>query len=61
MQWLADEFKKENGVDLMADKMALQRLKDASEQAKKDLSSSTSTNTGFKLFHQIECVVAVKL
>lgn len=43
MKWLADEFKKENGVDLMADKMALQRLKDASEQAKKDLSSSTST------------------
>ena len=43
MQWLADEFKKENGVDLMADKMALQRLKDAAEQAKKDLSSSTST------------------
>lgn len=43
MQWLADEFKKENDVDLMADKMALQRLKDAAEQAKKDLSSSTST------------------
>ncbi len=43
MQWLADEFKKENGVDLMVDKMALQRLKDAAEQAKKDLSSSTST------------------
>lgn len=43
MKWLADEFKKENGVDLLADKMSTQRLKDAAEQAKKDLSSSTST------------------
>lgn len=43
MEWLASEFKKENGVDLMADKMAQQRLKDAAELAKKELSASTST------------------
>ncbi|MGL4307479.1 molecular chaperone DnaK [Cetobacterium sp. SF1] len=37
--WLADEFKKENGIDLRADKMAYQRLKDAAEKAKKELST----------------------
>lgn len=41
--WMNDEFKKENGVDLLADKMATQRLKDAAEKAKKDLSGVTST------------------
>lgn len=40
---LVAEFKKENGVDLSQDKMALQRLKDAAEKAKKDLSGITST------------------
>ncbi|MGE3805274.1 MAG: molecular chaperone DnaK [Gemmataceae bacterium] len=40
---IADEFKKENGIDLRKDQMALQRLKDAAEQAKKELSSSTNT------------------
>jgi molecular chaperone DnaK len=43
IDWLADEFKNENGVDLKADKMALQRLKDSAENAKKELSSGTST------------------
>ena len=43
MNWLADEFKKENNIDLMKDNMAKQRLKDAAEQAKKELSSQTST------------------
>ena len=38
MDWLIDGFKEENGVDLSKDKMALQRLKDAAEKAKKDLS-----------------------
>lgn len=38
IDWLVDEFKQENGVDLKQDKMALQRLKDAAEKAKKDLS-----------------------
>ncbi len=42
MDWLIDEFKKESGVDLSNDKMALQRLKDAAEKAKKDLSGVTS-------------------
>lgn len=42
MDWLVAEFKKESGVDLSADKMALQRLKDAAEKAKKDLSGVTS-------------------
>ncbi|MRX71320.1 molecular chaperone DnaK [Bacillus lacus] len=40
---LVSEFKKENGIDLSKDKMALQRLKDAAEKAKKDLSGVTST------------------
>jgi molecular chaperone DnaK len=43
IDWLAEEFKSENGIDLKADKMALQRLKDAAEGAKKELSSSTET------------------
>ncbi len=43
MNYLVAEFKKENGVDLSKDKMAVQRLKDASEKAKKDLSGVTST------------------
>jgi molecular chaperone DnaK len=43
IDWLADEFKKDEGVDLRKDPMALQRLKEASEKAKIELSSSTST------------------
>ncbi len=43
-QWMLDEFKKAEGVDLSTDKMALQRLKEAAEKAKKELSSSTTTN-----------------
>ncbi len=43
VNYLADEFKKENGVDLTADKMALQRLKEAAEKAKIELSSSQQT------------------
>lgn len=42
--WLADEFKKSDGVDLRKDKLALQRLKDEAEKAKKELSSSTTTD-----------------
>ena len=42
MDWLVAEFKSESGVDLSSDKMALQRLKDAAEKAKKDLSGVTS-------------------
>lgn len=43
IDFLVEEFKKENGIDLSKDKMALQRLKDAAEKAKKDLSGVTST------------------
>jgi len=43
VNYLADEFKSDNGIDLKADKMALQRLKDAAENAKKELSSATET------------------
>lgn len=43
IDWLADEFKKENGVNLKADKMALQRLKEAAEKAKIELSSTLKT------------------
>ncbi|MBO6795732.1 molecular chaperone DnaK [Maricaulis sp.] len=42
VEYLADEFKKENGIDLKADKLALQRLKEEAEKAKKELSSATS-------------------
>ncbi len=44
INYLADEFKKENGIDLRNDKMALQRLKEAAEKAKIELSGMTSTN-----------------
>ena len=44
LNYLADNFAKENGVDLRADKMALQRLKEAAEKAKKELSASQTTN-----------------
>ena len=43
-QWMLDEFKKAEGVDLSGDKMAMQRLKEAAEKAKKELSSATTTN-----------------
>jgi len=43
MEWLIEEFKKETGIDLRKDKTALQRLKDASEQAKKELSFKLET------------------
>ncbi len=44
MDYLADEFKKENGIDLRQDRMALQRLKEAAEKAKIELSSATQTD-----------------
>ena len=44
IDWMADEFKKENGIDLKADKMAAQRLKEAAEKAKIELSSVTTSN-----------------
>ena len=44
MDYLVSEFKTANGIDLSADKMAMQRIKEAAEKAKKELSSSTTTN-----------------
>jgi len=44
IDWLIEEFKKDQGIDLRGDKMALQRLKEAAEKAKIELSSVTSTN-----------------
>ena len=43
-QYMLDEFKQQEGVDLSTDKMAMQRLKEAAEKAKKELSSATTTN-----------------
>lgn len=43
-QWMVNEFKKTEGVDLSGDKMAMQRLKEAAEKAKKEISSATTTN-----------------
>ena len=43
INWMADEFRKEQGIDLRQDRMALQRLKEAAEKAKKELSSSMQT------------------
>ena len=43
VNWMIDTFKKENGIDLSNDKMAMQRLKEAAEKAKKDLSGTVST------------------
>ena len=44
IDWMADDFQKENGIDLRQDKMAAQRLKEAAEKAKIELSSATSTS-----------------
>jgi molecular chaperone DnaK len=44
IDWMCDEFKKESGIDLRSDKMALQRLKEAAEKAKHELSSMTETD-----------------
>ena len=54
VDYLVDTFKKENGVDLTSDKMAMQRLKDASEKAKKDLSGMTSTQISLPFLSQGE-------
>lgn len=54
IDYLAEEFKKEYGVDLRKDRMALQRLKDAAEKAKKELSSVMSTNINLPFITQTE-------
>ncbi len=52
MNYLVDTFKKENGVDLSRDKMAMQRLKDAAEKAKKDLSGMTTAHISLPFISQ---------
>ncbi len=54
MDWLIDEFKKENKVDLSKDKMAMQRLKEVAEKAKKDLSGMTTTQISAPFISQSE-------
>ena len=54
MDWMVDEFKKESGIDLSKDKMAMQRVKDAAEKAKKDLSGITSTEISLPFISQGE-------
>ena len=54
MDYLVQEFKKENGIDLSKDKMAMQRLKDASEKAKKDLSGMSQTEISLPFLTQGE-------
>ena len=52
MDYLVDTFKKENGVDLSKDKMAMQRIKDAAEKAKKDLSGMSTTQISIPFITQ---------
>ena len=52
IDYLVDEFKKQNGIDLSSDKLALQRLKDAAEKAKKDLSSAVTTSISLPFITQ---------
>ena len=54
VDYLVETFKKENGIDLSKDKMAMQRLKDASEKAKKDLSGVTTTQISLPFISQSE-------
>ena len=54
MDWMVKEFKKESGVDLSSDKMAMQRVKDAAEKAKKDLSGMSSTEISLPFISQGE-------
>ena len=54
MDWIVEEYKKESSVDLSKDKMAMQRIKDAAEKAKKDLSGMTSTEISLPFISQGE-------
>ena len=54
IDYLVETFKKENGIDLSKDKMAMQRLKDAAEKAKKDLSGVTTTQISLPFISQSE-------
>ncbi len=54
MDWMVSEFKKDSGVDLSSDKMAMQRVRDAAEKAKKDLSGMSSTEISLPFITQGE-------
>ena len=54
MDWMVKEFKKESSIDLSSDKMAMQRVKDAAEKAKKDLSGMSSTEISLPFISQGE-------
>ena len=54
MDYLVAEFKKEHGIDISKDKMAMQRIKDAAEKAKKDLSGMSSTNINLPFLTQTD-------
>ncbi|WP_372662838.1 molecular chaperone DnaK [Cohnella sp.] len=56
MEWLAGEFKKEHGIDLLKDKAAVQRLKDAAEKAKKELSGVVSTTVSLPFITVVDGV-----
>jgi len=56
MKWMAEEFRKEHGVDLMKDRAAQQRLKDAAEKAKKELSSMMSTTISLPFITMVDGV-----
>lgn len=53
MDWLADTFRKEEGIDLLKDKQALQRLTEAAEKAKIELSTLTQTNVRFVSYYLV--------
>ena len=56
VDYMLAEFKRTEGVDLSGDKMAMQRLKEAAEKAKKELSSATTTNT-VSYTHLLSCTI----
>lgn len=56
MNWICDEFKKTEGIDLRGDKQAMQRIKEAAEKAKCELSSVVETNINLPLSQQMQMV-----
>lgn len=61
MDYIVAEFKKEHGIDLSGDKMAMQRIKDAAEKAKKDLSGMSTTNINLPLLVKQQMVQYIQI
>ena len=59
VEYLISEFKKDNGIDLKSDKLALQRLKEAAEKAKIELSSAEQTDINLPFILQIKLVLNI--